>query len=108
MEQKQREEIIEGLFNWDTNPDYSEQDYNRDLMLFAKRLNLNNHVSRQDSWISMSARQNYQGFPPEKVAQFLRDPRNHEKELRDLARYLENTSQIYQRVVNYLSSIQVI
>ena len=51
MEQKQREEIIEGLFNWDTNPDYSEQDYNRDLLTFAKRLNLNNHVSRQDSWI---------------------------------------------------------
>ena len=108
MEQKQREEIIEGLFNWDTNPDYSESDYNRDLLTFAKRLNLNNHVSRQDSWISMSARQNYQGFPPEKVAQFLRDPRHHEKELRDLARYLENTSQIYQRVVNYLSSIPVI
>lgn len=108
MEQKQREEIIEGLFSWDTNPDYSESDYQKDLLTFAKRLNLNNHVSRQDSWISMSARQNYQGFPPEKVAQFLQDPRHHEKELRDLARHLENTSQIYQRVVNYLSSIPVI
>ena len=108
MEQQLREEIIEGLFSWDTNPDYNEQDYQRDLLTFAKRLNLNNNASRQDSWISMSARQHYQGFPPEKVAHFLRDPRNHEKELRDLARHLENTSQIYQRVVNYLSSIPVI
>ena len=108
MEQQLREEIIEGLFSWDTNPDYNEQDYQRDLLTFAKRLNLNNNASRQDSWISMSARQHYQGFPPEKVALFLRDPRNHEKELRDLARHLENTSQIYQRVVNYLSSIPVI
>ena len=108
MEQQQREEMIEGLFNWDTNPNYGEQDYQKDLLTFAKRLNLNNSVSRQDSWISMSARQHYQEFKPEEIAKFLKDPRHHEKELRDLARYLENTSQIYQRVVNYLSSIPVI
>ena len=108
MEQQQREEMIEGLFSWDTNPDYTEQNFNQDLLTFAKRLNLKNSVSRQDSWISMSARQHYQEFKPEEIAKFLKDPRNHEKELRDLARYLENTSQIYQRVVNYLSSIPVI
>ena len=55
MEQQQREEMIEGLFSWDTNPDYTEQNFNQDLLTFAKRLNLNNNVSRQDSWISMSA-----------------------------------------------------
>ena len=46
MEQQQREEMIEGLFNWDTNPNYGEQDYQKDLLTFAKRLNLNNSVSR--------------------------------------------------------------
>ena len=45
MEQQQREEIIEGLFNWDTNPDYSESDYQKDLLTFSKCLNLNNNAT---------------------------------------------------------------
>lgn len=108
MNQQEREELIEGLFNWDNNPEYGQDQFNKDFMTFAKRLNLNNNISRQDSWISMSARQQYKDFDPQKVNDFLKDPRNHEKQLRQLARYLENTSQIYQRVVNYLSSIPVI
>ena len=108
---EQNQAQTDELFRWDINPHYSEEDYNRDLaklMTFAKNTNAKTNIARPDSWISMSARQHYREFTPEEVARFLKNPRGYEKELRDLARYLENTSPIYQGVVNYLSSIPVV
>lgn len=113
--EKQNEQPLQtdDLFRWDINPYYSEEDYNKDmekLITFAKNSNAKTRAtrSRLDSWISMSARQHYQDFTPDKVAEFLKNPRRYEKELRALARFLENTSPIYRGVVSYLSSIPIV
>ena len=54
---EQNQAQTDELFRWDTNPHYSEEDYNRDLaklMTFAKNTNAKTNIARPDSWISMS------------------------------------------------------
>jgi len=101
-------EMLEGLKVFDENVDnYTEADRYEDLLTFSKRLEVQNR-RRMDSWISRQAQQRYVKYNDEQVKQFLQDPRAHEKELRQLSRQLENTSQIYQRIVGYLPSLAII
>ena len=50
----------------------------------------------------------YKKYTPEQVSNFLLDPSKHEKELRDISRYLTVSSPQYYRLVSYLPSIAVI
>ena len=87
--------------------EYTEEQYYEDLMTFAKNLQLRNN-SKQDGWISTMVKRRYKEYSDEQIDQFLASPREHERELREIARYLENTSQIFQQAISYLPNINKI
>ena len=89
------------------NVEYGEEQYYQDLLNFAKTLQINSQ-SKQDSWISQQVRRKYTSYTPEEIEEFLKEPRSNESKLREVARYLENTSQIFQRVIGYLPNINKI
>ena len=102
------EDFTQGLKCFDENvTEYGEEEYYKDLLVFTKRMSLSNKT-KMDSWISRQTVQKYCQFTDDEIKKFLNDPRGHEKELRSLSRQLENTSQIYQRIVGYLPSLAVV
>ena len=91
----------------ENNSNYTEEQYYQDLLAFAKNLQIKNN-SKRDSWISNQVQRKYTSYTSEEIAKFLAEPRSNEKQLREVARYLENTSQIFQRVIGYLPNINII
>ena len=89
------------------NVEYGEEQYYQDLLSFAKALQIKNN-SKRDSWISNQVQRKYTSYSIEDIEGFLAEPRSNEKQLREVARYLENTSQIFQRVIGYLPNINMI
>ena len=69
----------------------TEEDYYREMLSFAKTLQVKNHSS-QDSWISQQVQKRYNSYTQDEIDEFLANPRSNEKQLREVARYLENTS----------------
>lgn len=76
----------------------------KELLEFQKFINTN---ILKDSRVSTQTIRKYGNYTDEQVSRFLENPRAHERELRQVSRYLENTSQIYKRIVNYLPSIAI-
>lgn len=91
----------------ENNSNYTEEQYYQDLLAFAKNLQIKNN-SKRDSWISNQVQRKYTSYTSEEIAAFLAEPRSNEQQLREVARYLENTSQIFQRVIGYLPNINII
>ncbi|MEO2601054.1 hypothetical protein [Clostridium butyricum] len=50
----------------------------------------------------------YNKYKPNQVDKYLEDPSNHEKELREVSRYLAISSPQYWRLVNYFPSIAIL
>ena len=86
-----------------------DEEYYRNYLEFAKStaLQIKNH-SNQDSWISQQVQRKYNSYTYDEIEEFLANPRSNEKQLRELARYLENTSQMFQRLIGYLPSIAMV
>ena len=91
----------------DEDKSYTEEQYYQDLMVFAKNLQIKNN-SKRDSWISNQVQRKYTSYSTDEIVGFLAEPRSNEQQLREVARYLENTSQIFQRVIGYLPNINMI
>ena len=89
------------------NVEYSEEQYYQDLLSFAKTLQIKNN-SKRDGWISDQVKRSYNSYTSDEIEEFLAQPRENEKQLREVARYLENTSQVFQRVIGYLPNINMI
>ena len=87
--------------------EYSEEQYYQDLLSFAKALQIKNN-SKRDGWISDQVKRSYNSYTSDEIEEFLAQPRENEKQLREVARYLENTSQVFQRVIGYLPNINMI
>ena len=85
----------------------TEEDYYREMLSFAKTLQVKNHSS-QDSWISQQVQKKYNSYTQDEIDEFLANPRSNEKQLREVARYLENTSQIFQQAISYLPNMNKI
>ena len=98
-------EIEQLLFKLDNTQ--SDEQYYKDFLMFAKTLQLRNN-SKRDSWISTQVQRKYNTYTSEEIEKFLAEPRSYEQQLRELARYLENTSQIFQRLIGYLPSIAMV
>ena len=60
-----------------------------------------------DSRVNDQTIRKYGAYTDSDVQRFLENPRAHERELRHVSRYLENTSQMYKRIVDYLPSIAI-
>lgn len=87
----------------------TEEEYYENFLEFAKSKTLEiKNSSRKDSWISRQVTRKYKNYSDTEIETFLQSPRDHEKELRELARYLENTSQIFQKLIGYLPSIAMV
>lgn len=89
------------------DPNYTEEEYYSDVLQFTKTLQIKNN-SKKDSWISNQVQRRYNTYSDAEIQEFLAHPREHERELRELARYLENTSQHFQRLIGYLPSIAMV
>lgn len=98
-------EVADLLYRLENSKD--DKEYYENFLTFAKSLQIKNNT-KADSWISLQARRRYRNFSDEEVEEFLKEPRANEKPLRELARYLENTSQIFQRLIGYLPSIAMV
>ena len=94
-------EVADLLYRLENSKD--DKEYYENFLTFAKSLQIKNNT-KADSWISLQARRRYRNFSDEEIEEFLKEPRANEKPLRELARYLENTSQIFQRLIGYLPS----
>lgn len=60
-----------------------------------------------DGRINAQTIRKYGNYTDMQVQGFLENPRAHERELRHVSRYLENTSQMYKRIIDYLPSIAI-
>lgn len=100
-----RSEIAELLYKLENSKD--DKEYYENFLSFAKTLQIKNN-SKSDGWISSQVRRKYNSYTDEEIEEFLKNPRSNEKQLRELARYLENTSQIFQKLVGYLPSIAMV
>ena len=100
-------EINELLVKLEQSKD--DEEYYKNYLEFAKStaLQIKNH-SNQDSWISQQVQRKYNSYTYDEIEEFLANPRSNEKQLRELARYLENTSQMFQRLIGYLPSIAMV
>ena len=76
--------------------------FTKELMEFQRMVNTS---TTKDARVSELTVRRYNGYSDKDVQRFLQNPRAHERELRQVSRYLENTSQIYKRIVSYLPSI---
>ena len=85
----------------------TEEDYYKEMLSFAKALQIKNN-SKTDSWISSQVQRSYTSYTNDEIKGFLEQPRANEKQLREVARYLENTSQIFQQAISYLPNINKI
>ena len=85
----------------------TEEDYYKEMLSFAKALQIKNN-SKTDSWISSQVQRSYTSYTNDEIKGFLEQPRANEKQLREVARYLENTSQIFQQAIGYLPNINKI
>lgn len=81
-----------------------ENELEQEWLEFQRFVNTN---MVKDSRISSQTIRKYGNYTDEQVHKFLEHPRAYERELRQVSRYLENTSQIYKRIVNYLPSIAI-
>lgn len=61
----------------------------------------------KDSRVNDQTIRKYGTYTDKDVERFLENPRAFERELRHVSRYLENTSQMYKRIVDYLPSIAI-
>ena len=74
-----------------------ENELEQEWLEFQRFVNTN---MVKDSRISSQTIRKYGNYTDEQVHKFLEHPRAYERELRQVSRYLENTSQIYKRIVN--------
>ena len=99
------QEVADLLYRMENAKD--DKEYYENFLTFAKNLQIKNN-SKADSWISNQVRRKYHSYTDEEIERFLKEPRSYEKQIRELARYLENTSQIFQRLIGYLPSIAMV
>ena len=81
--------------------EFNEQ---KELLEFQKFINT---AILNDTRVNKTTMKKYGNYSSEQIQKFLENPKAHERELRHIARYLENTSQIFKRIVGYLPSIAV-
>lgn len=74
---------------------------------FAKLTKATMGGLRTDRRVSDSLMSVVGEYDREEIITYLAQPQNYESQLRELSRYLENTSFIYKRIVNYLPSISI-
>lgn len=87
----------------------TDDEYYQHYLEFAKSTSLKiKNSSHRDSWISQQVRRRYNSYTDAEIDEFLTNPRASEKQLRELSRYLENTSQMFQRLIGYLPSIAMV
>ncbi len=74
---------------------------------FAKLVNSQATGLRADRRVSDSLISVTGKYDRDQIITYLASPQNYETQLRELSRYLENTSVMYKRIVNYLPSISI-
>lgn len=85
----------------------TEEEYYQEMLSFTKTLQMKNN-SKNDSWISSQVQRTYNSYTNDEIEEFLKQPRSYEKQLREVARFLENTSQMFQQAISYLPNINKI
>lgn len=75
-----------------------------EMVSFAKAVKNKNAVTT-DYLINTSTVKTYGDYDSDTVTEMLADPRSYETQLRELARYLFNTSRMFKTVAGYLPSI---
>ena len=81
-----------------------EFDEQKELMEFQRFVQ---QTVVNDTRINSQTMRKYGKYTDKDIQRFLENPRAHERELRYISRYLENTSQMYKRIVGYLPSIAI-
>lgn len=76
-----------------------------EMMNFAKQVKVNKNAVTTDYRINTSTVRTYGDYSESEVTEMLADPRSNEKKLRELARYLFNTSRMFKTIASYLPSI---
>ena len=77
------------------------------MMEFARAMKSMNLGLRHDRRVSDSIISKVGEYDRDAITSYLSSPQDYEKQLRELSRYLENTSFMYKRIVNYLPSIGI-
>ena len=75
------------------------------MLEFARAMKTMNLGLRQDRRVSDSIISKVGEYDRDEIISYLSSPQDYEKQLRELSRYLENTSFMYKRIINYLPSI---
>ena len=88
-----------------TNMSEEELALFQEMMNFAKATKQNKNSVMNDYRINTSTVKTYGDYDSDSVTEMLADPRSYETELRELARYLYNTSRMFKTVASYLPSI---
>lgn len=83
---------------------FMEFDEQKELMEFQRFVQ---QTVVNDTRINSQTMRKYGKYTDKDIQRFLENPRAHERELRYISRYLENTSQMYKRIVGYLPSIAI-
>lgn len=76
-----------------------------EIMSFAKATKTNKNAVLNDYRINTTTARKYGNYSESEVSEMLTDPRANETGLRELARYLYNTSRIFKTISSYLPSI---
>lgn len=77
------------------------------MMEFARAMKAMNTGLRQDRRVSDSIISKVGQYDRDDIISYLAQPQDYESQLRELSRYLENTSFMYKRIINYLPSIGI-
>lgn len=77
----------------------------QEMVNFAKASKQSKNSVMNDYRINTSTVKTYGDYDSDSVTEMLADPRSYETELRELARYLYNTSRMFKTVASYLPSI---
>lgn len=85
----------------------SEYENSQFALEFARAVKSSLTGLRTDRRVSDSIINKVGEYDREDIIVYLTQPQNYESQLRELSRYLENTSFIYKRIVNYLPSISI-
>lgn len=75
------------------------------MLEFARAMKTMNLGLRHDRRVSESIISKVGEYDRDEIISYLSAPQDYEKQLRELSRYLENTSFMYKRIINYLPSI---
>lgn len=76
-----------------------------DLQNFVQKFVQNSRVGIRDLNRNVAPNVTYSKYTKEQIVQYLSNPANNEKNLRDMSRYLYNTSCQYSRLIQYFANM---